>query len=334
MKRHGNLWDKIIDPDNLYLAYRRARKGKGWTRSVAEFEKDVEGNLKKLHELLVSKKFNTSKYSTKEIYEPKHRTLYKLPFYPDRIVQHALLQVVIPIWDSLMIEDSYACRPNKGMHIASKKTVGYVKKYKYCMKADISKFYPSIDHDVLFNIIKEKIKCSETLNLLHNIIYSFPGGKNAPIGNYTSQWFGNIYLNKLDQEIKHKHKGKAYIRYCDDFVLFSDDKEWLKSILSWVKEYAGDVLKLKLSKGSVFPVTQGVDFLGYRHFPNKILLRKTTAKRVKKRMKELPDLLNTGKISLDQYRSSIASTEGWMKWANTHNFKTHLNIHKLKEVLL
>ena len=327
------MWEKIIDPDNLYQAYRRARRGKGWTRSVAEFEKDIEGNLKKLHELLVSNKFTTSKYSTKEIYEPKHRTLYKLPFYPDRIVQHALLQVVIPIWNSLMIDDSYACRPNKGMHIASKKTMQHVKKFKYCLKGDISKFYPSIDHNILLTIIKEKIKCKKTLELITNIIFSFPNGKNAPIGNYTSQWFGNIYLNKLDQEIKHNHKFKAYIRYCDDFVIFGNNKEELKNLLNWIKNYVGVSLDLKLSKGSVFPVSQGVDFLGYRHFPNKILLRKTTAKRVKKRFKELPTKLQTGKITLDQYRSSIASSEGWMKWANTHNFKQSIEIEKLKEIL-
>jgi len=333
MKRHGNLWEKIVDPNNLHEAYRRARRGKGWTRSVAEFEKDVEGNLNKLHELLVSNKFTTSKYSTKEIYEPKHRTLYKLPFYPDRIVQHALLQVVIPIWDSLMIDDSYACRPNKGMHIASKKTMQYVKNFKYCLKGDISKFYPSINHNILLSIIKEKIKCKKTLDLITNIIFSFPGGKNAPIGNYTSQWFGNIYLNKLDQEIKHNHKFSAYIRYCDDFVIFGNNKEELKKLLNWIKDYVGFSLDLKLSKGSVFPVSQGVDFLGYRHFPNKILLRKTTAKRVRKRFKELPIKLQTGKITLDQYRSSIASSEGWMKWANTHNFKQSIELQKLKEIL-
>jgi RNA-directed DNA polymerase len=334
VKRHGNLWDKITHPDNLYKAYLKAKKGKGWRKSIIRFEQDIPGNLLKLQRSLCTHQFNTSSYSTKVIYEPKERTLYKLPFYPDRIVQHALLQVVIPIWDNIMIYDSYACRKGKGMHEASRKTMMHVKNYKYCFKADISKFYPSIVHDILLKIIALKIKCKNTLALLANIVRSFAGGKNTPIGNYTSQWFGNLYMTCVDYLVKHTFKIKAYIRYCDDFVLFHDCKKTLQSIRTKVQDYLASKLELKFSKSSVFPVTQGVDFLGYRHFPNKILLRKTTAKRAKRTTLSLPDKLLTGKITTDQFRSSIASMEGWMKWANTHNLRIHLNFLQLKKAYL
>lgn len=334
MKRHGNLWDKIVDPDNLLRAYKAARKGKGWRQSVLKFEENVPGNLLRLQKHLCTGKFKTSKYREKVIYEPKQRTIYKLPFYPDRIVQHAVLQVLIPIWDNLMIFDSYACRAGKGMHQASIKTMRYVRTYKYCFKADISKFYPSIDHAVLLDIIRRKVKCRSTLTLLEDIIRSFTGGRNTPIGNYTSQWFGNLYLNELDTRVKHTHKIKAYIRYCDDFVLFSNCKKTLAAIRVDITEFLKRVLKLTLSKFSIFPVSQGVDFLGYRHFRGKILLRKTTAKRVLTRMKKLPIALQSGKLTLDQYRSSIASTEGWLKWANTHNLIAATKINQLKKVLV
>ena len=326
MKRHGNLWNKIIDPDNLYKAYRKARKGKAWQKGILDFEKDIEGNLLRLQKMLCKGEFTTSEYRSKTIYEPKQREIYILPFYPDRIAQHALLQVVAPIWDNLMIHDSYACREGKGMHDASRKTMRHVHNYKYCLKCDISKFYPSIDHNILMDIIEHKIKCKPTLVLLDDIVRSFGGGKNTPIGNYTSQWFGNLYMNELDNNLKQKHGVKTLIRYCDDFVMFSDSKQELQDLQRHIKRFLKDKLDLTFSKWSIFKVVQGVDFLGYRHFPDKILLRKSTAKRVMKRIKALPKLLMTGEITFDQYKSSIASTKGWLQWANTYNLKLNLNL--------
>lgn len=333
MKRHGNLWDDIVSLDNLEKAYKAARKGKGWRKSVRKYDTNTTEHLLKLQELLVSGKFRTAKYSEKVIFEPKQRTIYKLPFYPDRIVQHAVLQVLIPIWDNLMINDSYACREGKGMHEASAKTMQHVKKYKYCFKADISKFYPSIVHDVLMRIISRKIKCVKTLELLDGIVRSYPGGKNSPIGNYTSQWFGNLYMNELDQLIRHKYKLYPYIRYCDDFVVFSNDKKFLHTLKDEVQEFLAHELKLKFSRWSVFPTTQGVDFLGYRHFKTHVLLRKGSARRIQKRVQRLVPKLHSGVLTYEQCRSSVASTEGWLKWANTYNFTLSLELDRVKKEL-
>jgi RNA-directed DNA polymerase len=173
------------------------------------------------------------------IFEPKHRLIYKLPFNPDRIIQHALMNIVEPIWDNLLIHDTYACRQGMGVHSGSTRTMDFIRKVGregYCLKMDISKFYPSLKHDILFDIVKKKIKCKDTLWLLEDIIYSVEGGYNVPIGNYTSQWFGNL-------------------RYCDDFLLFHEDKRFLNDMKDYIESYLKETLDLTLSKADVFPIS-------------------------------------------------------------------------------
>ncbi|RLC65118.1 MAG: RNA-dependent DNA polymerase [Chloroflexi bacterium] len=333
MRRHGRLWERIFDIDNIYYAYKLARKGKSWQDTIKRFDRNFDENLFAIQNLLISKTFTTSKYKEKIIYEPKKRVIYKLPFNPDRIVQHALMNVVEPIWDAMFIHDSYACRKNKGIHAGSRRTMEFIRKNKYCLKMDISKFYPSVDHDILYEIVQKKIKCRNTLWLIKDIIYSFPGGKNVPIGNYTSQWFGNLYLNELDQFLKHEQKVKYYIRYCDDFCLFHNDKGWLNEMSDKIRRFLHSKLKLELSKCDLFPVSRGVDFLGYRHFPKYILVRKSTVKRIRRGLKRLPGLLAKGRITIDRFRSSLASTMGWLKWANTYNLRKSLRLDELQEIL-
>ena len=198
MKRHNNLFDKIVDKDNLLLAYKKAKKHKNWQQKVIRVEKDLDNLIEGLRLSLINGTYKTAEYRTKKIYEPKERTIYVLPFYPDRIVHHAIMNILEPIWDNLFISDSYACRNGKGQHKGSQKCMEFVRKNKYCLKCDISKFYPSINHEILKLIIRKKIKCKRTLNLLDTIIDSIDGETNIPIGNYLSQWFGNLYLNELD----------------------------------------------------------------------------------------------------------------------------------------
>jgi len=328
MKRKGNLWAKIIDPENIYMAYRAARKSKGDRHCVKEFEKNLQENLAAIRQALIDKTFTTAPYVQKEIHEPKKRTIFILPFAPDRIVQHALMRIVEPIWDKLMIHDSYACRKKKGIHVASQRTMEYVRRNTWALQCDISKFYPSIQHDTAFEIVQRKIKCPDMLWLLHDIIYSIKGGSNVPIGNYTSQWLGNLYLNEVDQLLKHQYKVKDYLRYCDDFILFDNDKQSLKELAVVITDYCRDKLGMKLSCCNLFPTSQGVDFVGYRHFRKYVLLRKSTAKRMKRRIKSLPWLLKHKIINVDQYRSSVASAAGWLKWANTHNLQVSLDLQR------
>ena len=331
MKRHGNLFEKVIAMENLELAYRKASKGKHWQRKIQVYDKDPKEWLLKLQKELQEGTFKTSEYRTKQIFEPKERTIYILPFYPDRIVQHAIMNVLEPIWTGLLISDSYACIKGKGQHAGSRKCMEFVRRYKYCLKCDISKFYPSIHHGRLKRIIRKKLKDKRLLFLMDGIIDSTHTDTNVPIGNYLSQWFGNIYLNELDMTVKHKLKIKGYIRYCDDFCFFSNDRDELRRIRAWLPKYLAETLHLKLSKCGLFPVSQGVDFLGYRHFPKYILVRKRTAKRIKARLKEVIHLLKRGSITKEQAVSIVASAKGWISHANTHNYTVANYIDELWE---
>jgi len=332
MRRHNNLYEKIASIENLRLAFKNASKGKNWQRSVKEFRIDTEAKLLAIRESLLNKTYRPSPYRVKQIYIPKTRDIYIAPFNPDRVIHHAIMNVLEPIWEKLFIYDSYACIKNKGLHRGSKRTMDFVRHNKYCLKCDISKFYPSMKHDVLFRIIQRKIKCKDTLALLKAVIYSVTDGHNVPIGNYTSQWFGNLYLNEVDMRAKHIYKIKYYLRYCDDFLFFSNDKQDLREIARDLKAYLSNELGLRMSKCELFPVANGVDFLGYRHFPNYVLLRKSTAVRIKRRLRMLPRLFEAGRITLEQFRSSIASSLGWMMWANTHNLSLKTQIEKLMEI--
>ena len=332
MKRHGFLFDRICSMENLELALKKASKGKRWQTKVQKTLNNSEELLKQLQESLFDGTFRTSEYHTKTVYEPKERLIYILPFYPDRIVHHAIMNVLEPIWDSLMIHDSYSCRKGKGQHAGSTRCMEFVRNYAYCLKCDISKFYPSIDHEILKTIIKRKIKDSRLLFLLDGIIESVEGGKNAPIGNYLSQWFGNLYMNELDMFCKHELGCKKYIRYCDDFCIFSNDKKQLHQWASQIADFCTERLKLKLSKCNVFKTDMGVDFLGYRHFrKGYVLVRKSTAKRIKRRLGRLLMNMHKGVISKDTAVSKLASANGWLKHANTHNFRLAIEFGRLVE---
>jgi len=327
MRRHGNLFDKIVDPMNIYEAYLKAKKGKSWQDTVKCFESDLDRNLGQIRASLLDGSFHTSEYTRMMIYEPKEREIFRLPFNPDRIVQHAIMNVVAPIWDRMFIYDSYSCRVGKGIHAGSRRTMEFIRAVgsgAYCLQMDVSKFYPTIDHETLYNIICKKIKCRRTLGLLEEIIFSFSGGKNVPIGNYTSQWFGNLYLNELDRMVKDRLHEKYYIRYCDDFIILHQDKKHLHELLSDVEVFLGDNLHQTLSKRSIYPISLGIDFLGYRHFPWGILIRKSTVKRMRSMLRVRRNEVVTGVITSDQYRASIASVRGWLRWGNSYHLVRRL----------
>jgi len=334
LKRYGDLWDKIVSYDNLYLAYKKARKNKGWQRQVQEVDADVENKLLAIQEMLIKRTYKVSPYKKRVIFEPKERDIYILPFYPDRIIQHALMNVIAPLWDKMFIDTSYSCREGKGQHKGVKKCAEYVRKYSYCLQGDISKFYPSIVHDILMRIIKRKIKCKGTLWLIEVVVRSFPSRKNVPIGNYTSQWFGNLYMNEVDKLVKQHFHIKGYIRYCDDFLLFGNNKVYLHYVGREIKIFCKCNLELRLSKLRVFPTGKGVDFLGYVNKGKFLLLRKSTKIRFKRRIKGLWYEVKYGLVELDRARSSIDSILGWLSHANTYKLKLALGIYELRGYIM
>lgn len=332
VKKYKNLWQKIVQKENIELAYKKAKKGKSKYNAVRYIEEHTEECLKDVHNLLETRTFTTSEYRTKIIKEPKEREIFILPFYPDRIVQHAIINILEPILVKMFIPESYACIEGRGIHKGSVKLMEYVRKNKYCLKMDIRKFYPSINHDILMRIIERKFGDKNLVWLLNDIVRSIPGESNVPIGNLTSQWFGNLYLNELDKLIKHDLKIKCYLRYCDDFALFSNDKKQLNEAKFKIIEFLKTELKLNLSKCDLFRTSQGVDFLGYRHFKDYILIRKSTVKRIRKRLERVRRTYLKGRMQHDKFRSTVASAYGWLKWANSYNLSLKLQMEELKEM--
>jgi retron-type reverse transcriptase len=322
MKRSGGLFTKIVALENIRLAHKKAKKGKAHYVEVQQIEKSPDIYLLGIQDLLIQKTFKTAKYQTKTIFEPKKRTIYKLPYFPDRIVHHAIMNVMQPIWDKVFIYDLYSAIPGKGLHRGVERLHRFMKDKEnsaYCLKFDIKNFYPSVNQDILYELITRKIKCKDTLWLLEDVIHSPKGKTNLPIGNYLSQYFSNIYLNWFDHWLKEEKGMRYYIRYCDDGVILLKSKEGLNILLTEIVRYFRDELELELNpKTQIFPVAKrGIDFLGYRSFRNYTLLRKSSAERFKTKIKFIEQYHHN--MEPKHIVSSIMSYSGWIKHANGHN---------------
>lgn len=320
MKRYGNLFHRIIDIDNLRLAHINARKGKTHYPAVIKVDKNPDKYLFKIQKMLTEQTYYTSKYKIFEIYDRgKKREICDLPYFPDRIVHWAIMQIIEPILLANMIDTTYAALPNKGSHKAYKKLNKYMKDREgtqYCLKMDIAKFFPNIDKEILKQRFRTKIKCKPTLWLLDEIIDSYKNG--VPIGNYTSQYFGNFYLSEFDHWLKEVKGIKYYLRYMDDMVILSDSKEHLHQLRQDIEEYLGSKLKLKLkSNWQVFPTyIRGIDFVGYRSFGDFTLLRNSTKKRLKRAMNLIRKNINKGIEVTYSNKCTIASYSGLLHWCN------------------
>lgn len=314
VKRLNNIYDKICTLDNLKLAYQNARKGKVKSYGVLAFEKDIEGNLTKLLGDLKKLNFKTSKYNTFILNEyGKDRVISRLPFYPDRIVHHLLMLELEQVWCNIFIRDTYACIKGRGIHDGLKRLNEALKNNDtiYCLKIDVRKFYPSIDHDILKTIIRKKIKDERLLFVLDEIIDSAEG---VPIGNYLSQYFANLYLAYFDHYMKEVQQVKYYFRYADDIVVLHSDKKYLHALLVNISDYMVNDLKLNL-KGNyqVFPTDKrGIDFLGYVSYSTHIKLRKS----IKQRM-----FRNIKNITAGNIAQKTSAYNGWLKYCNSTNLK-------------
>lgn len=325
MKRYGNLFDKICSLENLRIADRKARKNKKNKQEIAEFDKNKEENLLKLQRSLLDGTYKTSKYHVFKIYEPKEREIFKLPYYPDRIVHHAIMNVLEPIWVNQFNPHTYSCIKERGIHKAHKDIYRDLKKdpkgTKYCFKADIRKFYPSIDHNILKTIIRIKIKDKRLLSLLDDIIDSANG---VPIGNYLSQYFANLYLARFDYWIVCNLKMKYYYRYADDIVILCSEKKILHIIRILIQDYLHERLHLKLKTNyQIFPVeSRGIDFVGYKFYHSYILLRKG----IKNKMWRKINRYKNSEINRDTIKKSMQSYFGWMKYCDSKHLLTTIEL--------
>lgn len=318
MKRVNNLYPLIYAEDNIELADKKARKCKRTRYGVRKHDQNKEIDNYALHLSLLNENYKTSEYTTYKIYEPKERIIFRLPYYPDRITHHAIMNIMEPIWTKIFTRDTYSCIKGRGIHALVKKLQSDLRNdpngTMYCAKMDIRKFYPSINHEILKSIVKKKIKDKSLLKLLFEIIDSADG---VPIGNYLSQFFANLYMAYFDHWVKEELKVKYYYRYADDIVLLSDDKNQLRSWVLAIKVYLTNVLELKLKDNyQIYPVeSRRIDFVGYVCYHDHTLLRKS----IKLKLLGLVRAYSNNLISKQKLQLKMASYFGWLKYCDSKN---------------
>ena len=323
MKRYGYIFEKIIDIDNIILAHQRARRDKSHYKEVQMVDENPLFYAMKIREMLINGEYKVGKYKKSIIVDKgKERELMKLPYFPDRIIQWAIMLQIEGIFLNKFIDQTCASMPSRGIHRAW----GYMQRYlkdeegsKYCLKMDVKHFYPNIDKDILKKLLRKMFKDERLLDLLYKIIDSYPLEKGVPIGSYLSQYFGNFYLSGLDHYIKECLGCKYYVRYMDDMVILGRDKNELRFILNQIQLYLAYYLRLEL-KGNyqIFPTRiRGIDFVGYRFFGRYVLLRKSTCKTFKRKMRRLSrkKTFNYSDIC------TIFSYLGWLKFCDGFRLK-------------
>lgn len=346
MKRVGNLYTAVYDMDNLRLADEKAQRGKKNTYGVRRHNRRREANLRKLHEQLKTKSFGTSKYDVYEIREKKVRIIYRLPYYPDRIVHHAILNVLEPIWLSVFTYNTYSCIKGRGIEGCARRVDEIIKKYEgrplYCLKIDIKQFYPSIDHDVLKFIVRKKIKDPDLLWLIDGIIDSAPG---VPIGNYLSQYLANLYLAYFMHWVNerlHIEVGRTEpfdsTEYADDIALFADNKEDLQKAFVLIKKYLAEKLHLTVkSNWQIFPIAENrydkhgraLDYVGYKFYRKQKLMRKGIKQNMCRQAAKLPE-----DIDYKSYKIKLAPWIGWAKHSDSRHLVESITKNKVYYGLL
>jgi len=321
MKRFNHLWEQVIDWQNLYLAYQKASKGKRHRDEVAKFSFGLENELFALKEDLVSGRYHCGEYRQFTIYERKKRTISAAPFR-DRVVHHALMNILEPLLDAQFIYDSYACRKGKGVHSAVDRYQAYAQRYPYVLKLDISQYFASVQHGVLEQELQRRIKDKPVLALVNAIIDSHPdmhkSGTGLPIGNLTSQVFANLYLDRFDHWLKEQKQMKAYIRYVDDMFILSDDKSQLWQLRDEIADHLNAIgLQLHPAKQNIFRTTERVDVLGYRVTKNQRWIRNDLGYQFLRQYKLMAIQYRREEISWEEINARVQSWIGHVQHADS-----------------
>lgn len=339
MKRIGNLYERIISIENLEMADRKARRGKTNTYGVKQHDKNHNHNIYNLHIMLKNKTYKTSEYNIFKIFEPKERLVYRLPYYPDRIVHHAIMNILEPVWLSIFTYNTYSCIKKRGIEGCARQVDKIIKSFKdkkiYCLKIDIKKFYPSIDHEILKKLIRKKIKDRDLLWLLDEIVDSTNG---LPIGNYLSQFLANLYLSYFMHYVNEILKIKC-VEYADDICFFSEDKKELHNTLYLIKDYLLNELKLEINRNyQIFPISKnkydnsgrGLDYIGYKFYRKQKLIRK----KIKKKFSKKVNKINKKTLNLKEYKQEISPWLGWIKHSNSKHLLKIILKNKYYESIL
>ena len=316
------LYLEVISLKNLILAYKKAKKGKTKKDYVRKFEENLAYNLKLLHDELKNQIYSPKSLETFILRDPKTRKISKADFR-DRIVHHALVQIIGPIFDKTFIHDSCANRKGKGNLFALKqfelfqrKVTNNLQTEAFCLKADIKHYFQEVDREILLKLIKRKISDEKVINLIKLILGNFNDDKRMPLGNLTSQFFANVYLNELDRFVKHKLKSNYYIRYVDDFVILHKSEFqleiWKEEINLFLKERLN--LELHPNKSRIINLSKGVDFVGFRNFYYYNRLRRRNIKNMRRKI----DLFKDGKIHYKKFFETFQGWNAYAKWAKSH----------------
>jgi len=323
MKRYGGLFERIVAFDNLLSAANRALKGKKRKRGAAAFYFGMENELLAIENELIEGRYSPMPYRDFHVYEPKKRKICAADFR-DRVVHHAICNVLEPILDRGLIFDTYACRRGKGNHAAVRRTQGFSRRFPYFLKCDIRSYFENVDHHVLKTLLSRKIKGRHLLDLLsviidHPVPQGLPG-KGIPIGNLTSQLFANIYLGELDHFLKDRLAIKGYVRYMDDFLVFGPNKKALGGWLTAIRKFVSGRLLLELKDEAlvVAPVSRGVPFLGFRIFPGTVRLDSSRMKRFRHKTRERERQYHRGEITESFLADSMRSMVAHVSHANTY----------------
>ncbi|EPX9362298.1 reverse transcriptase domain-containing protein [Aeromonas veronii] len=330
------MYDQIIAFDNLHSAALRCLCGKRSSPAALRYMQRLEERLHNTHNHLLHGSYQPGGYEEFYVYEPKQR-LISAPRFSDRVVHRAIVDVLEPVIDQRFIFDSYACRKGKGVHAGADRVQHWMRIVKrqrgdlFCLKADISKYFASIDHARLKAILRRHIHCGRTLALLDAIIDSSPGapGIGIPLGNLTSQLFANLYLNELDRYAKHDMGIRHYARYMDDFIVLHHDKEQLRRWRARIEAFLWSSLRLTTnSKTQIFPIGtesgRALDFLGYRIYPTHRLLRKNSIKRIRYKLRQMRRKVAAGQLTPADCWPSIQSWQAHAKHANTWRLRRSL----------
>jgi retron-type reverse transcriptase len=321
MKRFNHLFDQVVSFENLLQSYRYAKKGTGTTFQTCQFFYHLENELINLQDELKNETYQPSPYKYFQIYDPKKRTIAVATFR-DRVVHHAIVRVLTPIYEKIFIYDSYATRKNKGTHIAICRAQQFARRRSYYMKFDIEKFFDSVDHQILLNIVSRKIKDKKLMHLIEKIIRNIDNNKGLPVGNLTSQFFANVYLNAFDHFIKEEKRIKDYLRYMDDFVLFHDNPSVLKTLKLEIIDYLNEMLKLQINKKATMMhhTGHGLSYLGMRIYAGCIRVKRENRRRSIKRILKNIESWHAGECTEPYLCQSISSVVDHLK-----HFCPHIN---------
>lgn len=321
MKRIGHLYEQIAEPENLRLAFWKARKGKGGKAEVEAFRRELDRHVGEMRSELLNESVRWGGYHRFQVYDPKERTICAAPFR-DRVLHHAVINITEPVFERYQISDSYACRTGRGLHACLERARLYTGKYPWFLKLDVRKYFDSISQSVLLGQLDRRFKDARVMRLFEGLLASYETtpGCGIPIGNLTSQYFANQYLAPMDHLIKEEFRIPGYIRYMDDFVLWHPDREQLKRVERQLRDYCREALALELKPPNLNRTAHGISMLGYRVFPGRVRLMRRSRNRYAQKLSRYWSFLQKGEWSQGEFAEHVLPLTAYTGYADSVGF--------------